>query len=104
MVPRASGEALVAGVENPWKGKMLKSPPIGHFSEFSRRAVILTVAVAFDKHDAAPAETTMLNVNGPLCASPNNGNMAVSKANAGAAGNDLFRLNSFDIFSFFRRD
>ena len=38
MVPRASGEALVAGVENPWKGKMLKSPPIGHFSEFSRRA------------------------------------------------------------------
>src|SRR5215831_17652266 len=38
LLPRASVEALVAGVENPWKGKMLKSPPIGHFSEFSRRA------------------------------------------------------------------
>ena len=28
----------MVGVENPWKSKTLKSPPIGHFSEFSRRA------------------------------------------------------------------
>lgn len=41
LAPRASAEGLIAGVENLWKGKTLKSPPIGHSSEFSRRATII---------------------------------------------------------------
>ena len=37
MVPEMV-EAFVTGVENSRGGKMLKSPSIGHFSEFLRRA------------------------------------------------------------------
>jgi len=58
LVPRDRVQGLVAGVENPWKGKMLKSPPIGHFSEFLRRA-----------HNVSPnTPASALNVN-PLPAS-----------------------------------
>ena len=35
----ASHQALGQGAGNPRKAKTLKSPPIAHFSEFSRRAV-----------------------------------------------------------------
>jgi hypothetical protein len=37
----------MAGVENPGKNKTLKSPPIGHFSEFSRRAKDIRCGIGY---------------------------------------------------------